>query len=564
MFFYILVEKMTPLPENSVHHELCKKFINVRRQGSKQIRSLGDCVIYIMNNDYCIGHGNFAKIYIGYHTRQKIWTAVKRFNNYNDRTVLNECSFVRDPNFRNQHSNVCSFVDIFDDEEHERMYLVTELYEKSLDHYVKKQPEFDTRIKLALGFLRGLEFLHELGIVHRDLKPQNVLVNLSGVVKIVDFGISRKLDPNQTTDPSTLTAGTYSWMPPEIELGRKDKVMTSSDVFVAAMLLFYIFSGGEHPFCDLAETSYTKCQANIQDRKFRARINDPFLQEIIGNILKIQDPRKRPPIKQIIQNLHDTHEILMIDHGLQKRPFHERTRCERFAVLISCSNLPGVERDLPSAKADVIGLKKCLENCGFLVFPRDNITKKQLISRRFVDQTHDEPLAEIFHTIPENTFEDKNVFFLLHISTHGFCDSSYDTTFLEFKDGRISVTEIIHCIKEIFNGIRSCNFQLIFTIDACRVSRSTAIAPTYDFPSSGVLVFYSTAKFAPTEDPHGFPESFSISTPFSSSLSEVIKPGLKLRNIIESVKTKTRCRSPFDNTPEIDERSDSSLLEFVF
>ncbi|HEX8114902.1 MAG TPA: protein kinase [Kofleriaceae bacterium] len=41
--------------------------------------------------------------------------------------------------------------------------------------------------------LDALEFLHGHGIVHRDLKPSNILVDLEGIVRVLDFGLARSV-----------------------------------------------------------------------------------------------------------------------------------------------------------------------------------------------------------------------------------------------------------------------------------------------------------------------------------------------------------------------------------
>jgi len=46
-------------------------------------------------------------------------------------------------------------------------------------------------LDLAAQLAEGLAKAHEAGIVHRDLKPENVMVSRDGVVKIVDFGLSK-------------------------------------------------------------------------------------------------------------------------------------------------------------------------------------------------------------------------------------------------------------------------------------------------------------------------------------------------------------------------------------
>ncbi|KAF4623055.1 hypothetical protein D9613_001735 [Agrocybe pediades] len=63
--------------------------------------------------------------------------------------------------------------------------------------------------------LEGLVYLHSKGIIHRDLKPDNVLVEESGVCKISDFGISKKL-ADYLGRAHTMLKGTSQYMAPEI------------------------------------------------------------------------------------------------------------------------------------------------------------------------------------------------------------------------------------------------------------------------------------------------------------------------------------------------------------
>lgn len=62
----------------------------------------------------------------------------------------------------------------------------------------------------------GVKFLHNLGIVHRDLKLENIIMSDctdSAIPKIVDFGLSEILGPNETVnDPY----GTIGYIAPEV------------------------------------------------------------------------------------------------------------------------------------------------------------------------------------------------------------------------------------------------------------------------------------------------------------------------------------------------------------
>ncbi len=66
--------------------------------------------------------------------------------------------------------------------------------------------------------LEGLNYIHSHNILHRDLKPANILMksfeNISGAIKIADFGLCAQLDYDSDTTP-TERCGTRCYMAPE-------------------------------------------------------------------------------------------------------------------------------------------------------------------------------------------------------------------------------------------------------------------------------------------------------------------------------------------------------------
>ncbi|CAE7652805.1 MKK1, partial [Symbiodinium microadriaticum] len=69
---------------------------------------------------------------------------------------------------------------------------------------------------IAAQTLEGLHFLHQHQHIHRDMKPANVLINLDGSVKVSDFGILRRVDPEVDREHQVATfIGTTAYMAPE-------------------------------------------------------------------------------------------------------------------------------------------------------------------------------------------------------------------------------------------------------------------------------------------------------------------------------------------------------------
>ena len=62
----------------------------------------------------------------------------------------------------------------------------------------------------------AMDFSHRAAIVHRDMKPANVMIDRTGAVKVMDFGIARAMnDTSATMTQTSAVMGTAQYLSPE-------------------------------------------------------------------------------------------------------------------------------------------------------------------------------------------------------------------------------------------------------------------------------------------------------------------------------------------------------------
>src|SRR5579863_3935228 len=115
------------------------------------------------------------------------------------RTVLREARLAS----AIEHPNVCAIYEV--GESGDEGYIVMQFVPgQSLDRLIARGPA-SVQLVLSVGIqiADGLQAAHALGIFHRDLKPQNVMLTDGGLVKILDFGLARRLPPEDAEfDPA--------------------------------------------------------------------------------------------------------------------------------------------------------------------------------------------------------------------------------------------------------------------------------------------------------------------------------------------------------------------------
>ena len=117
----------------------------------------------------------------------------------------------------------------------------------TLGHEIGDKPlPVDKAVRFAMDVATGMSVAHQSGIIHRDLKPANVLIDDTGLLKIVDFGVAAAQHQGDTQLTKTgYVIGSPKYMAPEQILGKK--VDERADVYSLGVILYEMLTG-EPPY----------------------------------------------------------------------------------------------------------------------------------------------------------------------------------------------------------------------------------------------------------------------------------------------------------------------------
>jgi serine/threonine-protein kinase len=185
------------------------------------------------------------------------------------------------------HPNVCRVYDI--GEVDGALYLSMEYVDgEDLAASLKRVGRFpeDRAIELARQIAAGLAAAHERGVIHRDLKPANVMLDSSGRVRLMDFGLAA------IGDVGDIRVGTPAYMAPEQLEGRE--VTLKSDIYALGLVLYELFTG-RRAFTagTLADLIQEQQSGSITAPTEIVKNLDPAIERAIMRCLD-RDPAKRP------------------------------------------------------------------------------------------------------------------------------------------------------------------------------------------------------------------------------------------------------------------------------
>ncbi len=157
-----------------------------------------------------------------------------------------------------------------------------------------REPELEAVRRIVEQVARGLQAFHRREMVHGDLRPENVMIDASGTVRIIDFGATRVaglVEPGGR-DEAALPQGAIQYTAPECFLG--DPPSPGSDIFALGVLAYQMLTGRLPYGGEAARARTRRRQSRL--RYVSARHARPMLPPWIDGALKRAthpDPAKR-------------------------------------------------------------------------------------------------------------------------------------------------------------------------------------------------------------------------------------------------------------------------------
>ena len=199
------------------------------------------------------------------------------------------------------------------------LYTVTELVEGQtltqwmIDH---PRPTLETVRGIVEQIAKGLQAFHRLEMLHQDLRPDNILIDRTGTVKIVDFGSTRVagvLDAASPADRENLL-GTVQFSAPEYFLGEAGTAR--SDLFSLGVIAYQMLSG-RLPFG--ADVARHRTKAAQRQLRYRSVLDDDreipaWIDEVLRKATHPDPNRRYEELSELVHDLRQPNQAYLSRH----------------------------------------------------------------------------------------------------------------------------------------------------------------------------------------------------------------------------------------------------------
>ena len=478
-----------------------------------------------------------GEVYRAEDTKLRRTVAIKRVAGSNDASEGELSRLLREGQRASalNHPNIAGIYDVFED--HGEVLLVMEYVEGvTLRQKLAGPMTREEFLPIAVECAAALAAAHQKGILHSDIKPENIMLTAGGHVKLLDFGVARRVPGAEDLtrgvslqDSSVMVpvGGTPAYMAPEVLLGSLPDLR--ADVFSLG-LVYYEMLAGKHPFRDDSSVPVTAriVQENAVSLSKRNKEVSRPLAQVIEKAMQRTPADRYPSAESLSADLN------LVQQGLKPKirlPGSARRAAITFslfgvavviaAMLLIPSVRSGVSERLRGSPASSAGTGKPVEQTlallpvnvtgddpqlkAFADGLSANITSKlsQLAENHSIDVISSSQIHDKKVTTPQEAYRQFGAGTVLHMEVQRagyFVRGSY--TLVESKNGRTLAGDTItapasdpFALQDRVAGsvVRALNIQLRPDEQTSISMHGTAIPAAYEYylMARGYLQDYS-------------------------------------------------------------------------
>jgi serine/threonine-protein kinase len=250
----------------------------------------------------CLGEGGFGQVFAAWDSKLRRNVAIKRLKHRSDAMpggdLLKEAQLAASL----QHAAFVKIYALEDDDDSQS--IVMELVRGQTVKQLLASGPLDARqaCDIVRQIAEAMQEAHDADLIHGDLKPSNLMLDPSGAVRILDFGLAAQGDAAATTslmhaDPQ----GTIAYMAPERLLGVP--LRRQSDIYALGVILYELLTGAR-PFAELSGLALAAAhmQSSSAQWPFPADLS-PALVQLVWAMTAKESAQRLQDMRQVCVQL---------------------------------------------------------------------------------------------------------------------------------------------------------------------------------------------------------------------------------------------------------------------